>query len=125
MLKTIRNWFKKPEPAKNDVNTCVYRHVFKLDGVLPYTDIELWEDERRSGFFVECKRLLENETLKILLDNEIQEIANHAFMQSDAQSFFYDRFQSKGVAGVRERLEEYAARIEHQEAFDSGDYVPQ
>ena len=121
MFNKIRSWFKKPE-----VDVPVdYRHDFKLDGVRAYTDIEAWEPEKRGSFFIECKKLLESEALRVVIDNEMQDLAAHAFMQSDTTSLFFDRGKAGGVKSIREKLEGYAARIEQEENFDSGDYIPQ
>lgn len=120
MIKLIRSWFKKPEKEK----TIPYRVTFKLDGVNPYTDIEAWEIEKRKSFFHNCKLLLENEALLTVINNELQDIANEAFAQSTGESFFYSRFEAKGVARIKEKLEEYASRIEQEEKYDQHDYLP-
>jgi hypothetical protein len=121
MIKLIRSWFKKLEvkPVQEP-----YRVTFKLDGVKPYTDIEAWELDKQLVFFNECKRLLENDTLRTIFDNELQDIANHAFTQSTGEEFFYARFEARGVARIREKLEDYANRIEQQITYDQHDYLP-
>lgn len=118
MIEQIKKWFMKPE--KKEVP---YRVHFRLEGT-EYEDVESWDADRQRQFFVECRELLKNSALKLIIDNELQDIANHAFQQSTAESFFYDRFEAKGVARIRERLEEYSLRIEEEQGFDKHDYIP-
>ncbi len=119
MIEKIREWFK-PKTPKVEIP---YRVHFHLEDTR-YIDIESLEENDKRSFFIECKEILKSPAFKILIDNELQDIANHAFRESVAESFFYDRFEAKGVARIRERLEEYASRIETEEVFDAHDYIP-
>lgn len=121
--------FKKQEPEivikKSQVNRGDFFEHFYMDDAdwQAFTDIENLKDEDKEKFMIEAEQLYKSPFLRAVLFNTLHEIMKEAFNESNAEEFFYDRFESKGIWRVWEKIKLYASRVQKTENFDPHDYL--